>query len=103
MMKIKRGDLVLVITGKYRGKTGKVLKVFPKERKILVENVNIIKKHQRPKREGEKGQIIEIPAPIDISNVKLICPHCKKATRVGFTIKEGEKFRVCKKCKKEIK
>lgn len=103
MMKIKRGDLVLVITGKYRGKTGKVLKVFPKERKILVENVNLVKKHQKPRREGEKGQIIEIPAPIDISNVKLICPNCKKATRVGFKIEGEEKFRICKKCKKEIK
>jgi large subunit ribosomal protein L24 len=101
-MKIKKGDTVLVICGKYRGKTGKVLKVLPKEGKILVEGVNIVKKHQRPKREGEKGQIVELPAPIDISNVKLICPNCKKATRVGYKISKGKKSRVCKKCGQEI-
>jgi large subunit ribosomal protein L24 len=101
-MKIKKGDTVLVICGKYRGKTGKVLKVLPKEGKILVEGVNIVKKHQRPKREGEKGQIVELPAPIDISNVKLICPNCKKATRVEYKISKGKKSRVCKKCGQEI-
>jgi large subunit ribosomal protein L24 len=101
-MKIKKGDTVLVICGKYRGKTGKVLKVLPKEGKILVEGVNIVKKHQRPKREGEKGQIVELPAPIDISNVKLICPNCKKATRVGYKISKGKKSRICKKCGQEI-
>jgi large subunit ribosomal protein L24 len=101
-MKIKKGDTVLVICGKYRGKTGKVLKVLPKEGKILVEGVNIVKKHQRPKREGEKGQIVELPAPIDISNVKLICPNCKKATRVGYKISKGKKSRVCKKCGQEV-
>lgn len=105
-MKIKKGDTVLVISGKYRGKTGKVLKAFPKEGKVLVEGVNIVKKHVKPKRVGEKGQIVQIPKPIDVSNVKLICPSCKKATRVGYKIfeKEGEKekVRVCKKCKAEI-
>jgi len=101
-MRIKKGDTVLVICGKYRGKTGKVLKVLPKEGKILVEGVNIVKKHQRPKREGEKGQIVELPAPIDISNVKLICPNCKKATRVGYKISKGKKSRICKKCGQEI-
>jgi large subunit ribosomal protein L24 len=101
-MKIKKGDTVLVICGKYRGKTGKILKVLPKEGKILVEGVNIVKKHQRPKREGEKGQIVELPAPIDISNVKLICPNCKKATRVGYKISKGKKSRICKKCGQEI-
>lgn len=105
-MKIKKGDTVLIISGKYRGKTGKVLKAFPKEMKILVEGVNIVKKHQKPKKEGEKGQIIEIPKPIPVSKAKLICPSCKKATRVGFKIFEekGEKIkiRICKKCQKEI-
>jgi len=101
-MKIKKGDTVLVICGKYRGKSGKVLKAFPKEKKILVEGVNIAKKHQRPKREGEKGQIVELPLPIDVSNVKLICPNCKKATRVGYKIIEGKKYRICKKCGQEI-
>jgi len=102
-MKIKKGDTVLVISGKWKGKTGKVLKSLPKKMKVVVEGVNIVKKHQRPRREGEKGQIVEIPKPISISKVKLICPSCKKATRVGYLIKENkEKVRICKKCKKEI-
>jgi large subunit ribosomal protein L24 len=101
-MKIKKGDTVLVISGKYRAKKGKVLRAFPKERKVLVEGVNLVKKHLRPKRAGEKGQIIELPKPIDVSNVKLICPKCQKATRVGYKIIEKRKFRVCKKCHQEI-
>jgi large subunit ribosomal protein L24 len=101
-MKIKKGDTVLVISGKWRGKTGKVLKAFPKDFKVLVEGVNIVKKHQRPRRAGEKGEIVEIPKPIPVSKVKLICPHCKKATRVGYKIEEDKKFRICKKCKSKI-
>lgn len=101
-MKIKKGDNVLIISGKYRGKKGEVLKAFPKERKVLVEGVNIVKKHMRPRREGEKGQIIEMPTPIDISKVKLICPKCGKATRVGYKIEEKKKFRICKKCGQNI-
>jgi large subunit ribosomal protein L24 len=101
-MKIKKGDTVLVISGKWRGKTGKVLKAFPKDFKVLVEGVNIVKKHQRPRRAGEKGEIVEIPKPIPVSKVKLICPHCKKATRVGYKIEEDKKFRICKKCNSKI-
>jgi large subunit ribosomal protein L24 len=105
-MKIKKGDTVLVISGKWKGKTGKVLKAFPREMKVLVEGVNIVKKHQKPRKEGEKGQIIEIPKPFPVSKVKLICPNCKKATRVGFEIlkTKGEKIkvRICKKCKTKI-
>lgn len=97
-MKILKGDTVVVISGKYRGKKGKVLKAFPKERKILVEGVNLVKKYLRPRREGEKGQIIEMPAPFDVSKVKLICPKCGRATRVGYKIEEKKKFRICKKC-----
>jgi large subunit ribosomal protein L24 len=101
-MKIKKGDTVLVISGKWRGKTGKVLRAFPRELKVLVEGVNIVKKHQKPKRAGEKGQIVEIPKPIPVSKVKLICPSCKKATRVGYKIEGDKKFRVCKKCGAKI-
>ncbi len=97
-MKIKKGDTVLVISGKWRGKVGKVLRAFPREFKVLVEGVNIVKKHQRPKRAGEKGQIVEISKPIPVSKVKLICPSCKKATKVGYKIEGEEKFRICKKC-----
>jgi len=101
-MKIRKGDTVLIISGKYRGKKGKVLGTFPKEKKILVEGVNLVKKHQKPRRTGEKGQIVELPKPIDVSNTKLICPKCQKAVRVGYKITEGKKYRICKKCGQEI-
>jgi len=101
-MKIKKGDQVLIISGKDKGKKGKVLKVFPKERKVLVEGINLRKKHQKPKRAEQKGQIVEIPVPIDVSNVKFICPKCGKATRVGFKIIENKKFKICKSCEQEI-
>ena len=101
-MKVKKGDSVLITAGKDKGRTGKIIKALPKELKILVEGINLKKKHVRPKREGEKGQVVEIPAAMDMSNVKLICPKCGKATRVGYDIKGEDKKRVCKKCKLEI-
>ena len=101
-MKIKKEDTVLIISGKDRGKKGKVLKALPKERKIIVEGVNLVRKHRRPKKEGEKGQIVEIFKPIDVSNVKFVCPKCGKASRVGYKVIESGKYRVCKKCGQEI-
>lgn len=105
-MKVKKGDSVLIIAGKDKGRTGKIIKALPKELKILVEGMNIKKKHVKPKREGEKGQIVSISAPVDLSNVKLVCPKCGKATRIGYTIekndKEKIKNRICKKCKQVI-
>ncbi len=101
-MKIKNSDIVLIISGKDRGKKGKVIKVLPEENRIIVEGINLKKKHTKPKRQGEKGQIVEIAAPFNVSNVKLICPKCKKSTRVGYKVVEKNKFRVCKKCKQEI-
>ena len=101
-MKIKKGDTVLIIAGKDKGKTGKVFRAFPKENKVLVEGVNLRKRHQRPRRAGEKGQIITLPAAISISNVKLICQKCGKATRVGYKVAESKKYRLCKKCGGEI-
>jgi large subunit ribosomal protein L24 len=101
-MKIKKGDTVLIISGKDRGKTGKVLKAFPKLAKLLVENVNLRKKHRKPRKTGEKGEIITVPSPIWVSNVKLICPKCNQGTRVGIKREEGKRFRVCKKCKYEF-
>jgi len=101
-MKIKKNDIVLVISGKYRGKKGKVLRILPDEGKILVEGINLAKKHQKAKKQGEKGQIVELPKPIDASNVKLFCPKCSKASRVGFSFLEGQKVRICKKCHQEI-
>jgi large subunit ribosomal protein L24 len=101
-MKIIKGDTVLVISGKYRGKKSKILRTFPKERKVLVEGINLAKKHRKPKRTGEKGQIIELPQPVDISNVKLICQKCVKATRVGYKMIGQKKIRICKKCHKKV-
>jgi len=101
-MKIKKGDTVLIVSGKDKGKKAKVLESFPKQGRISVEGVNIVKKHRRPKKEREKGQIVEIPKSIDVSNVKLVCPKCNKAVRVGYRLAEKNKYRICKKCKEEI-
>jgi len=102
-MRIKKDDKVKIIAGKDTGKSGKVLNIFAAKGKILVEGVNIIKKHLRARKDGEKGQRVETAAPIDVSNAMLICPSCKKETRVGYQISEdGKKVRICKKCKKNI-
>ena len=89
-MKIRKGDTVLIISGKDRGKKGKVLQAFPKETRILVAQVNLRKKHQKPKKSGEKGQIIQMPGSISVSNAKLICSKCGKAVKVGYRL-EGKK------------
>ncbi len=101
-MKIKKDDTVLIISGKDKGKKAKVLESFPKDNKLMVEGVNIVKKHRRPKKENEKGQIVEIPKPIDASNVKLVCPKCNKITRIGYRLTEKGKYRICKKCGQEL-
>ncbi|MDP3991046.1 MAG: 50S ribosomal protein L24 [Candidatus Nealsonbacteria bacterium] len=101
-MKIHKGDQVLIISGKDRGKKGKVLDVFPKINKLLVEGVNIRKKHVRPKKGGEKGQVVEMPSQIASANVMLLCSKCNKPTRIGSKIVSNKKYRICKKCKQEV-
>jgi len=101
-MKVKKGDNVLIISGKDKGRTGKIIKALPKELKILVEGINLKSKHVRPKKEGEKGQVVKIPAVLDVSNIKVVCPKCGKATRVGYAVDKDVKKRICKKCKQEI-
>jgi large subunit ribosomal protein L24 len=101
-MKIRKSDLVLVTSGDDRMKKGKVIKVLPGEGKVLVEGVNIIKKHVRPKKSGEKGQVVQIAKPIFASNVKLICPKCNVASRIGCSTEGEKKTRICKKCGQEI-
>ena len=101
-MKVKKGDNILVISGKDAGNTAKILRAFPKEGRILVEGVNLKAKHVRPKKQGEKGQVVKIATPFDVSNVKIVCPKCGKAARLGYKIIGDKKFRVCKKCKSEI-
>lgn len=101
-MKIKKDDTVLVITGKDKGKQGKVLQTFPKNTQILVAQVNLKKKHQKPKKQGEKGQVVQMPGLISISNVKLICSKCEKAVKVGYKTEGEKKYRMCKKCKENL-
>lgn len=101
-MRIKKGDTVLVISGKDKGRKGKIIQALPKKGKVVVEGINLKKKHVKPKKTGEKGQMIQIPASLNISNVQLICAKCSKATRVGYKIEGETKYRYCKKCGKEI-
>jgi large subunit ribosomal protein L24 len=99
-MKIKKGDNVIVVTGKDKGATGKVISAYPKENLVLVEGVNMHKKHQRPMKSGAKGQIIDKAMPIDVSNVMI--NESGKRTRVGRKLIGGESVRVSKKTGKEI-
>jgi large subunit ribosomal protein L24 len=101
-MRIKKGDTVLVISGKDKNRKGKIIQALPKKGKVVVEGINLKKKHVKPKKNGEKGQMVQIAAPFDISNVQLICTKCSKATRVGYKMEGETKFRYCKKCGKEI-
>lgn len=101
-MKIRKNDQVLIIAGKDKGKKGKVVAVLSKQNKVVVEGINIVKRHMKPKNEGQKGQIIDMPSPLDVSKVKLICPKCGQPTRVGFKIEGKKKYRICKKCGQEI-
>jgi large subunit ribosomal protein L24 len=97
-MKIKKDDQVLIIAGNDKGKKGKVLKSIPTKSRIVVEGIALVKKHVKPKKSGQKGQVVSSPRAINISNVELVCSKCGKATRVGYETVEGKKYRVCKKC-----
>jgi len=100
-MKLKKGDNIIVNAGKDKGKKGKILKVLKDRDAVIVEGVNMRKKRQRPKKQGEKGQTIEIAHPIHVSNVQIFCPACGKGVRLGAS--DGKKKgRVCKKCGKEL-
>ena len=102
-MRIKKGDRVRVLTGKDRGKEGEVMRSIPAQRKVIVEGVNVAKKHQGPTRSTQQGGIIDRDMPLPVANVALVCPSCSKATRVGYKFDaSGQKVRVCKKCGGEI-
>lgn len=102
-LRVKKEDTVLVIAGKEKGKKGRVLAVLPSKERVIVEKVNIIKRHVKPSRKYTQGGIIEKEAPIHISNVMLLCPKCNKPTRIGNRFLEsGKKVRVCKKCQEVI-
>lgn len=102
IMKIKKGDKVKVLLGKDRGREGIVEYVLGKDNKVFVGGANIYKRHVKKVKEVEGG-IINIPKPMNVSNIGLICPNCKKVGRVGFKKVGREKMRICRKCKKEIK
>lgn len=102
-MKIKKGDTVQIISGKDKGKKGRVLKVFPERNRVIIEGLNLVYKHVRAKREGEKGQRVQAPASLEISKVMFVCPKCGKAVRVGYKIlADGRKTKWCRKCKEII-
>ncbi len=98
-MKLRKNDNIKIIAGKEKGKTGKITNTLPKKGKVVIDGLNMYKKHVRPKRQGEKGQTISVSRPIDVSNVMLICASCGKTTRIGIEIAEnGSKKRYCKRC-----
>jgi large subunit ribosomal protein L24 len=101
-MSVKAGDRVKVIAGKDKGKEGKVLRVHPETRRVIVERVNMMKKHQRPTNKRPQGGIIELEAPIHVSNVMLVCPSCSQPTRTGRVREDGARIRTCKKCGNRI-
>ncbi|MBN2029840.1 50S ribosomal protein L24 [bacterium] len=102
-MKVVKNDTVLVITGNYKGKKGKVLKVFPKSHRVIVEGVNFIKKHTRPTQKNQQGGIVEKEAPIHVSNLLVVCPKCDTPSRLGrMVLEDGKKVRVCQSCKEML-
>ena len=101
-MKVKKNDTVLVLTGKDNGKTGKVLRALPGDNKIVVDGINVQKRHKKARSAQETSAIVEQAGPIDASNVLVVCPHCDKATRVAHAEVDGKKVRVCKKCGKPL-
>ena len=102
-MNIKKDDVVVVLSGKDKGKQGKVLEVMPKERKVVVEKINMVSRHTKPRRQGDQGGIIQKEAPLYACKVQRVCPTCNKATRPAHKLlADGKKVRVCKKCGAEI-
>lgn len=101
-LNVKKGDTVVVISGKDKGKQGKVLEVMPKERKVVVEKINMVSRHTRPRKQGEEGGIIQKEAPLYACKVMRVCPKCDKPTRAASKIVDGKKVRVCKHCGAEI-
>lgn len=101
-MKLKKGDNVIMLSGKDRGKTGKVSITLPKEGKVVVKELNLIKKHVRARKQGQKGQIISKERAVPASSVALVCNSCGKPTRVGYKIEAENKSRICKKCGAQV-
>ena len=97
-MEIKKGDTVVILTGKDKGKKGAVIKASPADKKVVVEGLNMVTKHVKPRGANQPGGKVDQPAAIDVSNVMLVCPVCGKATKVAHEIADGKNVRKCKKC-----
>jgi large subunit ribosomal protein L24 len=101
-MNIKKGDSVKILAGKDRGKTGTVLKAIPGAGRILIEGMNVYTKRMRPKKQNQKGQVIDVPRSLHASNVMLVCPNCKKPSRTSVRMEGNNKSRFCKKCQATV-
>ena len=101
-MNIKKGDTVVVLSGKDKGKQGKVLEVMPKSGKVVVEKVNVVSRHTKPRKQGDEGGIIQKEAPLYACKVMRVCPKCDKPTRAASKMEGGKKTRVCKHCGAEL-
>ena len=101
-LNVKKGDTVVVISGKDKGKKGKILVSLPADERVVVQNAAMVTKHVKPRRQGEPGGRIEKEGTLHVSNVKLVCPKCGEATRVGHKVEGDKKVRICKKCGKNI-
>ena len=97
-MKVKKGDTIQMLAGKDRGKNGKIIEVRTDAGRVVVEGLNLVTKHQKARKQGEKGQKIQMPMAVNISNVSLVCPKCGKPTRVGYKVSGDKKLRMCKHC-----
>ena len=102
-MRLKKGDTVKVLSGNDKGKTGEIMEIIPKTNKIIVQGVNVRKKHIKPRKQGEEGGIVSVECAIHSAKVNVVCPKCGKSTKVGYVIEKGEKVRVCKKCGAKLK
>ncbi|MEK7565385.1 MAG: 50S ribosomal protein L24 [Patescibacteria group bacterium] len=101
-MKIKKGDQVKIVSGKDKGKSGKVTRVFPEDNSVLVDGLNLFKKHVKSRQQDKKGEIILIPKPVVISKIMIVCSSCNKTTRIGYSGTAENKARICKKCKQTL-
>jgi len=101
-MKIKKGDKIKITIGKNKGKTGVVEKVYKNSNKVLVTGMNMYKRHVKKNEKMPQGGIVEIPRPMDVSKLNLVCPKCGKITRIGFKIEKNKKIRICRKCDSKI-
>jgi len=97
-MKLKKGDNVQIMVGKDQGKQGQIMKMDVKSGKVFIQGLNLFKKHQRPKKQGEKGEVVSVSRPLNLSNIMIVCNSCAKPVRVGFKINGENKVRYCKKC-----